>query len=45
MHGLKPLHVRKRRMHACKIREPRDAKRCTMVETGYALGTMTCLEA
>jgi hypothetical protein len=23
----KPLHMRKEDMHACKIREPRDAKR------------------
>ena len=26
-------------MHACKIREPMDTKRWTMVEIGYALGT------
>jgi AraC family transcriptional regulator len=39
MHGVKPLHVRKRRMHACKIREPRDTKRWTLVAIGYDLGT------
>jgi hypothetical protein len=38
MHGLKPLHVRKQKMHACKIREPRDTKRWTLVEIGYDLG-------
>jgi hypothetical protein len=37
MHGVKPLHVRKGEMHACKIREPRDTKRWTLVETGYYL--------
>jgi hypothetical protein len=25
-------------MHACKIREPEDAKRGTLVEVGYDLG-------
>jgi len=39
MHGVKPLHVRKGRMHACKIREPRDTKEWTLVEIGYDLGT------
>jgi hypothetical protein len=33
-------------MRAYKIREPRDTKRWTLVESGYDLGTaMTCLEA
>jgi hypothetical protein len=46
VHGLKPLHVRKQKMHACKIHEPRDTKRWTLVEIGYDLGTaMTCVEA
>ena len=46
VHGLKPLHVRKGKMHACKIREPTDTKRQTLVEIGYDFGTaMTCLEA
>jgi len=34
------LDVRKGRMHACKIREPRDTKGWTLVEIGYDLGTM-----
>jgi hypothetical protein len=34
----KPLHVRKGDMHAYKIREPRDAKRWTLVGLGYYLG-------
>jgi hypothetical protein len=43
MHGVEPLHVRKQNMRACKIREPTDTKRWTLVEIGYDLGT--CLEA
>jgi hypothetical protein len=38
MHGVKPLHVRKGIMHASKIREPRDTKRCTLVQIGYDFG-------
>jgi hypothetical protein len=34
----KPLHMRKGEMHACKIREPRDTKRWTLVGSGYYLG-------
>jgi hypothetical protein len=34
----KPLHMRKGEMYACKIREPRDTKRCTLVGSGYYLG-------
>src|ERR1700682_581993 len=43
VHGVKPLHVRKRNMHAYKIREPRDTKRWTLVEIGYDLGTRPAL--
>jgi hypothetical protein len=39
MRGVKPLHVRKGKMHTCRIREPRDAKRWTLVDIGYDLGT------
>jgi hypothetical protein len=39
MHRLKPLHVRKGNMHACRIREPRMRKEWTLVEIGYDLGT------
>ena len=45
VHGVKPLHVRKGKMHACKIREPRDAKRWTLVAIGYDLGTRPALRA
>src|SRR5712675_2887582 len=45
VHGVKPLHVRKETMHACKIREPRDAKGWTLVEIGYDLGTRPTLRA
>jgi len=46
MHGLKQLHVRKRKMLACKFREPRNTKRWTLVGIDYDLGTATtCLEA
>jgi hypothetical protein len=45
MHGVKPLHVRKVKMHACKIRQPRDTKRWTLVEIGYDLGTRPALRA
>jgi hypothetical protein len=38
MHGVKPLHVRKGIMHASKIRQPRDTKRCTLVQIGYDFG-------
>jgi hypothetical protein len=39
MHGVKPLDVRELKMHACKIGEPTDTKRWTLVEIGYALRT------
>ena len=45
MHGVKPLHVRKGKMPACKIFEPRDAKRWTLVEIGYDLGMRPALRA
>src|ERR1700730_10279431 len=45
VYGVKPLHVRKGTMHACKIREPRDTKRWTLVEIGYDLGTRPALRA
>ena len=45
MHGLNPLHVCKGEGHLCKIREPRDVKRWTLVEIGYDLGTRAALRA
>ena len=44
MHGVKPLHVRKQKMHACKIREPGVTKRCTLVEIGYDFGHVSKLK-
>src|ERR1700685_2296689 len=45
VHGIKPLHVRKREMHACEICEPKQTKRWTMVEIGYDLGSRPMLGA
>ena len=46
VHGLKPLHMSWLKMHACKIRDPRDTNRWTLVQIGYDLGiALTCLEA
>src|SRR5260370_36694892 len=45
VYGVKPLHVRKGKMQACRIREPRDAKRWTLVAIGYDLGTRLALRA
>ncbi len=38
MHGLKPLHMRRQKLVDCKIHEPRDTKRWTLVEIGYDFG-------
>src|ERR1700722_9212212 len=45
VHGVKPLHVCKGNMDACKIREPRDTKTWTLVEIGYDLGARCALQA
>jgi hypothetical protein len=39
MRGVRPLHVRKGKMRACKILEPRGSKKWTLVAIGYDLGT------
>jgi hypothetical protein len=40
MHGVKPLHMRKAKVHSCKIRRLRNAKGWTLVESDYDLGTV-----
>ena len=39
VHCLKPLPMRRLKMHAFKVHEPRDAERWTLVESDYDLGT------